>query len=364
MNVAIHIGKRDKGRRKSSRSSNGFWPDLLQQYNSKYSMGPIHVRTILAFLPVSMAIAGCSVSLTPEETVCEMSLTKAPASGISSLDLFYYNDDTESRLDSYQRFTDVGTQVLGASRNGKKSVVAITNLREDRYSWSDISSLPSLEKVVAHLDEDSPSEPVMSASAHIDAGRQSSCSMVFRPVMSEVILRSIRCDFSSRSYHDAQLEDIEVYLTNVCTAWPVLKDTLAHSSDYVNVGRADSTTMSKMAHPEYIYSHPGTKVGSATVRPDLHFFCYPNVEKEESLGSPFTRLVIEGTLEGKRYYYPVNVNRRSDAKGVERNCVYILDMVLTRRGTTDPDTAVDTETAQITLSVVDWNDKGKQYVSY
>ncbi len=363
MNVAIHIGKRDKGRRKSSRSRNGFWPDLLQHYNTFFK-GPIHVSTILAFLPFSLSLVSCSRSIAPEDTACEIVLTKAASSGISSLDLFYYNDDTESRLDSYQRFTDVGAKVNGASRNGKKTVVAITNLREDRYSWSDISSLPSLEKVVVHLDEDSPSEPIMSAVAHIEAGKQTSCSMKFRPVMSEVVLRSVRCDFSSRSYRDAFLEDIEVYLTNVCTAWPVVKDTPVHSSDYVNVGRADSTTMSRMAHPEYIYSHPGTRIGSTTVRPDLHFFCYPNVEKEESLGSPFTRLVIEGTLEGKRYYYPVNVNRRSDAIGVERNCVYILDMVLTRRGTTDPDTAVDTETAQIKVSVVEWNEKEKQYVSY
>lgn len=320
--------------------------------------------TILAFLPVSIALVSCADTIAPKDVVCEITLTKASGTGISSLDLFFFNDDEEGRLDSYQRFSETGPQILGASRTGAKTAVAVSNLSESRYRWSDISSLSSLEKLMAHLDEDSPAEPIMSASARIVAGKQSGCTMVFRPVMSEAVLRSVRCDFSNRSYKDAELEDIEVYLTNVCTSWPVLKDTLAHSTDYMNIGRADSTAMAKLSHPEYIYCHPGIKIGSSTVKTDLHFYCYPNVEKEESLGSPFTRLVIEGTLEGRRYYYPVNVNRRATAKGVERNCVYILDVVLTRRGTTDPDTAVDTETAQVKVTVRDWNEKDPQYVSY
>lgn len=367
---AVHTGKRDKGRGITPGKQGSLMPGLLIFLHRKTSSYVVSV-----FLPVFAyvltwtafcitCLASCTASL-PEEVHCEVCLTtKATPFTEGSLDLFFFNDDDEKRLDSYQRIGKASAKVHGASRTGSKTVVAIANLQEERYTWSDINSLNSLRKMKAFLDEDSPSAPVMSGTTRIDAGKELSCRMELSPVMSEVVLRSLRCDFSGRSYSREELRDVKVYLTNVCSAWPVMKDTLNKSGDYINIGRADSTVLTRLSHPEYIYRKIDSYIGSAQVRPDIHFYCYPNVNQEESLGSPYTRLVIEGTLAGQRYYYPLNVNRRNGSPGIERNTVYILDVVLTRRGTMDPDTAVDSATAMVTVTVEDWNEKEKQYVSY
>lgn len=320
---------------------------------------------LIPFLAVSCIPVPCPDISRQNSVPCDIAVTRAGFSGAGPLDLFFFNTDELARLDAYQRF-EIGNEgiVHGTSRTGMRKVVGIANLEEDRYTWSDINSLKSLEGLKSFLDEDDPARPIMSGTTSINAGTSSMYSLDLQPLMSEVILRSLRCDFSSRSYRNETLKDIKVYLTNVCCACAILPNTGSHSSEYMNIGRADSTSLSSLSHPEYIYSHPGFEAGSAQIRPDLHFYCYPNDEKEETLGTPFTRLVIEGTIGGKRYYYPINVNRRSGSSGVGRNTVYILDVVLTRRGTTDPDTAVDSGMAEICMQVEKWNEKNAQYVTY
>lgn len=359
---AEHTRKRDKGRGITPGSTGRFMPGLLIIISRRKTSQKVSV-----FLPVFMTLCQLACSCTavpPDEVHCDIYITKGPSEEGRSLDIFFYDDDKERRLDSYHRAGMESGKVNGASRTGKKTIVAVANISEDRYTWSDINSLTSLEKMKAYLDEDSPEAPVMSGIANIDAGKEFSCSMKIRPVMSEVVLRSVRCDFSGRSYNGEILKDVKAYLTNVCNAWPILKDTLSRSSDYTNIGRADSSALKRMTHPEYIYKDIKGSIGSSPVKTDIHFYCYPNVTTEESMGSPYTRLVIEGTLGGQKYYYPLNVNRKDGSPGIERNTVYTMDVVITRRGAIDPDTAVDSASATVTVSVEDWKDKGKQYVSY
>lgn len=324
-------------------------------------------QAFLPYLFAAMVTCSCADLTAMDSASCEITVTKAGNAEVGTLDLFFFNTDDEARLDAYQRFDGIGESMMvtGSSRTGKKTVVGVCNLHERDYSWTDICSLGAMGKMKAYLDEDDPARPVMSAETTITAGSQGTCGMTFRPLMSEVILRSVRCDFSGRTYRDERLEDVRVYLTNVCSSFPVLSDDAAHgSSDYINIGRADTASFARMDHPEYIYRNLETSIGSETLRADVHLFCYPNTPMEESLGSPFTRLVIEGTIQGRRYYYPINVNRREDGRGVERNMTYVIDAVITRRGVTAPDTAVDTGMAEISISVESWDEKTQQNVIY
>lgn len=364
MNRHTHKGKRDEGPVRYPGEG-----DLKPHTNNSLHKLAIYIltsaRTFLPFLTIPAMCISCTEYITDDTAPCEVILTKAEGTDLETLDLFFYDDDKQARLDAYQRFTLSGeNSVHGISRTGRKTAVGICNFDDGKYTWTDINSLNSISSLKSFLDEDDPARPVMSGTGTLKAGNDVRMSMNLRPLMSEVVLRSVRCDFSSRTYRDEKLRDVRIYLTNVCSAWPVLKDTLSSSSDYINIGRADSSQISKMKHPEYIYRKLSSDIDARGTRPDLHFYCYPNVAKEESMGSPFTRIVIEGTLQGNKYYYPLSVNRRNDGTGVERNTVYVLDVVLTRRGTTDPDTAVDTETAQVSVTTRKWNEKDTQNVCF
>ena len=78
--------------------------------------------------------------------------------------------------------------------------------------------------------------------------------------------------------------------------------------------------------------------------------------KFRTSGTPFTRLVIEGTVDGNVYYWPININRADGQKGIARNCRYVFDVKLRRLGHTDPDIPVEIEDAQITMEVEPWED--------
>ncbi len=361
--------KRDKGQEKTPECNT----DLKGCINNIFLLA--QELLALAFLPLFLASCDNTDSGKnegDEKISYNIDITKSSGTALNSLDIFYYNDDGQERLDSYQRYnyeessggTAYSNRVNGISTTGEKIIASIANFPESDYLWSDICSLSSLKNIRAELDNDDPENPVMSGMAKINAGKDFRGSMEQRPVRANVGVGAFNCDLHTRSYQGEKLKNVKVYLTNVCISWPILRDSLAQATEYMNLGRADSIALSALKHPEYLYKDLGISVGESIVRPDVTLLCYPNTSETESLGSPYTRLVIEGELQGNKYYYPLNVNRKENAEGIERNSIYYLDVTLTRRGTTDPDTAVDTDTAKISVEVSSWEEKDKQYVSY
>ena len=69
----------------------------------------------------------------------------------------------------------------------------------------------------------------------------------------------------------------------------------------------------------------------------------------EGDGKKFTRVVIEGELNGITYYYPIAVPE------LERNNCYSLDITIKRPGSLDPDSDVEKGTLLATVSVLDWD---------
>ena len=75
----------------------------------------------------------------------------------------------------------------------------------------------------------------------------------------------------------------------------------------------------------------------------------------------YTRLVIQGDLNGNTYYYPISINREGFGYssvnghcGVKRNTSYKLDVTICRPGSTDPDEILEYGTLSTNLNVLDW----------
>ena len=78
-------------------------------------------------------------------------------------------------------------------------------------------------------------------------------------------------------------------------------------------------------------------------------------------------MVIEGTLDGDRTYYPININREegdAGASGVHRNMSYKYDITITRRGVDDPDTPVAVDMIGIPMFIEEWNGKSHRTITY
>lgn len=269
---------------------------------------------------------------------------------VHTLDVFTFSDDGLRKLDSYQRYDRPPRTLSIASTAGDKIVVAVANPPESGYSVRQVGTYDALERLMAHLYEDDPEFPLMSGESVVAAGGR--CTISLEPMMSEVVLNSVLCDFSGKPYSGELLENARVYLTNVNASAEILRDDGFKPLDILNAGRLSERDMAQMGHPEALVKEIYTGIGASrhgigAVKKNINvtLYTYPNDVQEESIGTPFTRLVLEGTIGREKTYYPLNINRPgwgySDGRqGVGRNARYIFDLAITRKGSSDPDELV------------------------
>ena len=306
-------------------------------------------RTDIIFVVILLAIllpAFVSSCISPEkddgDRRVRVLVTRSGDSPLKMLDLFFFDDDSLGRLDSYQRFVSPEENLFeGISRSGPKRIVATANYGEDRYSWYDIQTLWTLSGRISDLRYEDPLHPVMSAEAVLREG--AALRLFLTPLLSEIRLRSLACDFSGRPYEGEKLEDVRIYPVNVHDRCRLISGEPEPS--WVNFGACGETI------PPVPLLDP---VGKEGVFPGCSFLCYANDIAQESPLTPFTRLVVEGSVMGTTYYYPVNI---PSLKSGER---HIFDLVLTRLGTSGPDCPASPEMYRLASAVEPWEAAGSE----
>src|SRR5574344_591195 len=327
--------------------------------------------TLLLSFIIPTFFSSCAVDTQNEidENIIKVEFKSPGASNIEHLDLFFFNDDTLRRLDSYQKFDNISlNSVEGGSRKGNKIVVAVANYPGE-FKWENSYSYNKLRSVLCNLADEDPSSPIMSGESHVQCGYVNNCQLTLEPLLAQIHINSICCDFHNRPYSADILENVKLYLTNVNSKCEMLRQDEFKPIDILNNGRLNEAQVSKLAFPEMIYQELETAVGENVISPNINLYCYPNDTEEEGLGSPYTRLVIEGEIGGTTYYYPININEdgfgyAEGGKGINRDIRYSLDITITRKGSTDPDIPVETGTADIVCSILRWDEKDKATVTF
>lgn len=330
-------------------------------------------NALLLFLPAFIFLSGCSAeSLGPDTCgqdsirskvlVRQTCLTKA--GGIlhgCTADVFMFNDDVLQRIDAYQR-VEIGrdNSLDAASREGRKIAVIICNPQQENYDWNSISSFESISEIYSDLRMEDPERPLMSGVMQVNTDNGPEFSMDVSPLLSEIHVRSIRCDFSGRPYAGSLLENPHIYLANVNSMAAILDSDISGPASPVNTDGYPHESDRCMKHPEMVHVALDTGIGSETVYPAASLYCYPNSSNEDSAGTPFTRLVISGEINGKKYYYPMNINRGEfgyieGCPGIGRNCRYVFDIVLKKTGVTDPTVPVSGETVSMSGLIRPWD---------
>lgn len=361
-----HMTQNENGHREKSHT-----PHSIKLVNTR--LKPVlgtFIKTIYIILPVMFSCCtiedpeGFEDEFLPLEIIYPDN-TKATSS--DRLDVFTFNDDQMMSLDSYQRIEGTAAGQAGIrSQNGDKLIFACANSTHDIYEWAEINSFGSLENIDIRLSEERRGRLVMTGSGHAEAGQRATCTIGLSPMASEVWLRSLACDFSLISGYGRNLQDIKVYLTNVNSACCLTSESVEKPKEIMNQGKLDEDALSKMREPDIIMQNINVHVGIVPYRADIRLLCYPNSCLTEGPGTPFTRLVIEGKLDDETYWWPININRGEGISnpGIHRNCRYIYDIILKRKGSKDPDTAIEMEHADIKLETRQWNEKDNYSVSF
>lgn len=332
-----------------------------------YSLISVFSETILPFLGaltllniLPAFLYGCSFpeQLPPLPASVTVGLT-GTQSRIDELDVFVFKNDRMQKLDCYQKIRDPASwdkEVV--SGYGDRLIAVCANSQKDIMDWVGISSLPSLQSCRMSLEDESPVYPFMCGIQEVSAEKEGRYTdMTISPLSGTVQLRSICCDFTEKPYAGAKLTDAKAYLTNVNAECSFFDDKDILPTRIINSGGLCVEDMKAMKDASMLYGDFSKDIGRNVINPGFSFICYPNNSVNESPGTPFTRLVIEGKILGETYYWPIDINRENGGNGICRNEKYIYDLRITRKGSTDPDIPVRAEDIDIIFEVRKWEEQ-------
>ena len=206
----------------------------------------------------------------------------------------------------------------------------------------------------------------MTGVAVMNAGSGATVSIEMRSLASEVVLRSVSCDFTGRAYTDRHISDVRVYLTNVNARCSITAEGDVLPTEIVNAGGLDEEDMETMKDPQMLMQEIPEGIRKEVAEVGLAFRCYPNASERESPRTPFTRLVIEGRIDGETFWWPIDINREESAQeqGIHRSRQYIYDVTITRKGSSSPEDVVETDAVRLQMNIRPWTEKDEYQVSF
>lgn len=334
-------------------------------YSLSYLKSSLVLSTLRFFIPA--LVCGCHEIEVAHEDI-EVRSVASVQSGhpVRDLDIFMFEDDEMRILDSYQRTDDIqGWEVTTASRKGERLAFVVANGQWKKEDWMMVNSYDALMKYRADLEHERSDYPVMSGMCHLYADGIRTVWIELSCLCAEIVLKSVNCDFSDKSYEDKGVSEMKAYLINVNAQSPLTSNGSMMPERIINMGGLNNKDMKGMDEPELLYHHIGGLVSGEYKELDFRFRCYPNNCLEESPGSPFTRLVLEGVIDGKTYYWPIDIGRGGNASGnedgISRNRRYIYDVTITGKGGESPDVPVGSKVCVSKLEISEWEEK-KEYV--
>ena len=330
----------------------------------------ISVHKVL-FLDISLIlfptfISGCSESVLSSNVpsfmdtsllINEFRSSQSSINEGSTLDILVFDDDKLKRLDSYQRYENFsGPALYTTSTGGNKIIFLLYGSESDRYRWAEINSYSSLSKIYCNLEDENRESAVMTGHCRCAAG-SSSIPLLLAPLSGIVNIRSLRCDFSGTEYSGSEMTQVKAYLTNVNAVSGIVPKKNQGPVRLINAGMLNPYDVRCFSDTSLISQYVADRLGRSAVRLEKGFMCYP----DQNAGKTRTRLVIEGKIDGTTYYWPLTAGGEM---GIERNMTYNYNILIRRKGTTDPDTPVEPKDIDIELNIKTWTEKENYQVRF
>lgn len=250
-----------------------------------------------------------------------------------------FNADSLGWMDSYQYIEDIRSgQITIAASSGRKNCYIYANVNLSKDDIAAVKTAEDLDKLSCHLEDMQIGMLPMIGIASIDSGSGAKAEM--RHLLSEIELKSICCDFRGTSYEGESITDARVYLTNI-NAEASLSGKSRNVTRVINAGRFCQDDSDRFIDPEMIARKLEQDIGQNRIDPAITLYCFHNDSSEEAPGSPFTRLILEGRIQGTIYYWPITINRDNGGNGISSNCRYVYDLTIRSKGCLDPEGEID-----------------------
>ncbi len=273
---------------------------------------------------------------------------------INTLDIFLFKINEggldDGKIDTYKRFegSDLNkvSNIILKATTGKKMIYVIANSK--RRDWSNCMTRDDFEQQMAYLSMENVKDFLMTAEAETTVELESTVSMELTRMVSRIKLNSVRVSFVGTPYEGIPLQNVKAYLTNV-QARKRLGDGAGTNLKVFNSKKYVASDVAECTMQGMLYDELEESICETVHNTPHYFYCYENDINEETDTEQFTRLVIEGTLNGITYYYPVSL------KELKRNSCYSVDVKISRPGSLDPEKEVGFGTLDMKLSIQGWD---------
>lgn len=192
----------------------------------------------------------------------------------------------------------------------------------------------------------------------------SSINMYVDRIVARVWVKRITKNFSSAALQAATFSVGRIYLTNVVNRFNLGGTFVPDATSaywYNRMGYDDTAAQVAEKDALILRTGPGTIASATDIAVSGAMYPYPNPTASTLVDGKYvgpeagdwsirpTRLVVEATVDGTLYYYPITL------PVLEKNHSYeIPNLIITRPGSDNPDIPVDGVSAGFTIVVNDW----------
>jgi len=224
---------------------------------------------------------------------------------------------------------------------GKRNIYVFANTT----GLDDIAKESDLRSYVSSMSDNSRDCFVMvgtpGATSSISAGNTTnSINVALHRLACRIKVGNIRTDFPSDALRSTTFSLKSIYLANVPATFKPINGDI---SDIFSPIPAPAGYMSS-TNDLTARSYTGKTLTDNPFSAELYLYSYPNGDTGHT-----TKVVIETEMDGVTYYYPIEIT------DTRPNTAYTIgNVVITRLGSTDPDTPVTTSGCTFSIDVQPW----------
>lgn len=265
-------------------------------------------------------------------------------SGIHNVQIFVFRSD--GQLDAYTS-TSAKENIKLACSNGDRTVYALVNAPDA----SGIKTESEFKSTRSDLKDNSLAQFVMAGSKSITLKGSEQVEISVKRLVARLSIEKIVTDFAAPAYKNAEFKITGIYAINVAGDASVVGD--GSPSAWMNQMKYVSSDCDALIYDKV----DDAAVTSTSPYTSAHYFyVYPNPTSADASGSPFTprytRLVVETSLNGNTYYYPISIGTSGGI--VSNNTYTIKTLTITKPGSTDPDIPVSSSDCSFSIVVAEW----------
>ncbi len=303
--------------------------------------------------PVGMESVQKNELVELEISVDGMQTKAASAAGettVKDVQVFIFGK-TSKQLESYGSAAS-GSVKLSATP-GEKTICTLVNAP----AISDVNNYDAFSQKVSFLKDNASGGFVMEGirSKKLASAKDTAKVKVDR-LVSKVTLASVANQLEA-PYSELSFSVNKVYLINVLGEARYFGDVTGLTGKETWHNKKTYSAEASTSIPALTYeafSTPVSVENAKSYTTPHYFYCYPNPtdKTQDSSNSTWsvrcTRLVVEISLGGVSYFYPVTI------PAMKQNTEYKVNLVVTRPGSTDADIPFEKDAATVTVEVVDW----------